>query len=104
MNIINLCNIADYQQDAIVSKTIIDEKGGSITFFAFSENQKLSEHTAPYDAFVQILEGEAEIKIGEKIYILKSEESIIMPADIPHAITAKKRFKMLLTMIKRIKV
>ena len=93
-------NLADYQIGSVVSRTIINQKTGAVTFFAFDEGQKLSEHTAPYDAMVQVLEGEAEIIIGGIQHILKGGDLIIMPANISHSLNANKRFKMLLTMIR----
>ena len=97
---INLKDNIKYQEKSIVSKTIIDKKTGTVTLFAFDQGQSLSEHTAPFDALVQIIDGEAEIKIGEEIFNVESGQLIIMPANIPHALKAKKRFKMLLTMIR----
>jgi len=96
----NLTNLINYQDDAVVSRTIIDKPTGTVTLFAFDQNQGLSEHTAPYDALVQILEGEAEITISGNTIKLKQGEATIMPANTPHALTAKTKFKMLLTMIK----
>jgi quercetin dioxygenase-like cupin family protein len=96
----NLNNLINYQQNSVVSRTIIDKPTGTITLFAFDQNQGLSEHTAPYDALVQILEGAAEITISGKPLQLKQGEATIMPANKPHALTAKTKFKMLLTMIK----
>lgn len=90
----------EYSKGAVVSKTIIDKKTGTVTLFAFDEGQKLSEHTAPFDAIVQVLDGEAEIIINKASFLLDQNETIIMPANIPHAVNAVKRFKMLLTMIK----
>ena len=84
----------------MVSRTIIDKKAGTVTLFAFDESQGLSEHTAPYDALVQVLEGEAEVVISGKPFGLKKGEITIMPANEPHALTAVTRFKMLLTMIR----
>lgn len=98
--IINLINSIDYQNGSVVSLTIIDKKAGTITVFAFDEGQGLSEHTAPFDAFIQILEGEAEIIIAGEIFHLKQGEAIIMPANKPHAVKAITKFKMILTMIK----
>ncbi|MEK7635499.1 MAG: cupin domain-containing protein [Patescibacteria group bacterium] len=98
--IINLINSANYQTGSVVSRTIIDKKDGTVTSFAFDENQGLSEHTTPFDAFIQILEGEAEITIAGEIFHLKQGEAIIMPADRPHAVKAITKFKMILTMIK----
>ena len=95
-----LNNIIEYQEGSVVSKTIIEKKTGTITLFAFDASQGLSEHTAPYDAFVYCLDGEFEVKISGKPYHLKGGESVIMPANEPHALKAVTRFKMLLVMIK----
>ena len=89
-----------YQKDGIVSKRIIQKEKGNITLFAFDTDQKLSEHTAPFDALVQVLEGNAEIVIGGKANQLTKGQCIIMPANIPHAVNANERFIMLLTMIR----
>jgi len=97
---ISLVDIVDYQKEAVVSKTIIEKKIGTVTLFAFDQGQGLSEHTAPFDALVQVLEGEVEIKIAGKPFNLKQGDIIIMPANEPHALTAVKSFKMLLTMIR----
>ncbi len=95
----NLSELVEYSADSIVSKTIMDKPAGTITLFAFDRGQRLSEHTSPYDAVVQVLEGQAEIKIrGERQQVL-SGQLIIMPANVPHEVAAKDRFKMLLTMI-----
>jgi quercetin dioxygenase-like cupin family protein len=96
----NLSSLINYQDGAVVSRAIIDKPAGTITLFAFDQNQGLSEHTAPYDALVQILEGEAEITISGKPIKLKQGEATIMPANKPHALTAKTKLKMLLTMIR----
>ena len=96
----NLENLIAYQKGSVVSRTIIDKKTGTITLFAFDENQGLSEHTAPYDAVVYVLDGEVEITISNKLFTLRKGEMIIMPANKPHALSAKTKFKMLLTMIK----
>ena len=90
----------EYAAKSIVSKVIAKQQGGNITLFAFDEGQGLSEHSAPYDALVQIIDGEAEITIDKKPFQVKTGESIIMPANIPHAVNAEVRFKMQLTMIK----
>lgn len=90
----------EYSKGSVVSKTIIEKKTGTITLFAFDEAQNLSEHTAPFDALVLVIEGEGEIIINKRPHILKSGQMIIMPANISHAVNAKKKFKMLLTMIK----
>ena len=88
------------QTGAVVSRTVIDEKTGTITLFAFDEGQGLSEHSAPFDAYVQIVEGSMEIVIGGEAYDLSAGEMIIMPADVPHALKATLPAKMLLVMIR----
>ena len=95
-----LTDLADYQTGSIISRTIIDKKTGTVTFFAFDKGQGLSEHTAPFDAMVYIIDGEAEITISGKPFHLKQGEMIIMPANEPHALKAVKKFKMMLTMIR----
>ncbi|MGD0451828.1 MAG: cupin domain-containing protein [Candidatus Bathyarchaeia archaeon] len=93
-------SLIDYQEGSVVSRTIIGKKTGTITLFAFDENQGLSEHKAPYEALVYVLDGEVEITISGKPLQLRQGEMIIVPANEPHALTAKTKFKMLLTMIK----
>jgi quercetin dioxygenase-like cupin family protein len=95
-----LIDLADYQEGSIVSRTIIDQKTGTVTFFAFDEGQGLSEHMAPFDALVYLLDGEAEITISGKSLRLREGEMVIMPANQPHALRAVKKFKMILTMIR----
>ena len=95
-----LAGLANYQDGSLVSRTIIDKKVGTVTLFAFDKGQGLSEHTAPYDAMVQILEGEAEIVISGKPIRLKEGEMVIMPANEPHSLKAIEKYKMLLTMIR----
>jgi len=95
-----LADMVDYQEGSVVSKTVINKKNGSVTLFAFYKGQGLSEHKAPYDALVQILDGKAEIKLSGKPYRLAKGEIILMPANQPHALTAIDNFKMMLTMIK----
>ena len=95
-----LADLVSYQDGSVVSRTLIDKKTGTVTLFAFDINQGLSEHTAPYDALVSVLEGEVEVAISGKPVMLKQGEATIIPANEPHALTAKTRFKMLLTMIK----
>jgi len=97
---IRLVDLADYQDGSVVSRTIIDKETGTVTFFAFAEGQGLSEHTAPFDALVCLLEGEARVAISGKPIHLKSGEMVIMPANQPHALKATKSFKMILTMIR----
>jgi len=93
-------DLIDYQEGSVVSRTLVDKETGTVTLFAFDENQGLSEHTAPYDAMVQVLDGEVKITISGKPVDLRKGEITIMPANQPHALAAKTRFKMLLTMIK----
>ncbi len=89
-----------YQSDAIVSKTILNRDSGSVTLFAFDAGQTLSEHTAPFDALVQVLDGRADITLGGEPVTVSAGEMVIMPADVPHALSAPVPFKMLLTMLK----
>ena len=98
--ILNLSDMVNYQEGAVVSREVIKKPTGTVTAFAFAEGQGLSEHTAPFDALVYILDGEAEIIIGGKKFAPRAGEMIIMPANIPHALNAVKKFKMLLVMIK----
>jgi quercetin dioxygenase-like cupin family protein len=92
--------LVEYSANSIVSKTLIDTKAGTITLFSFDAGQGLSEHAAPYDAVVQIVDGEAEITIGGNAVPASAGNMVIMPAHIPHALQATTRFKMLLTMIR----
>jgi quercetin dioxygenase-like cupin family protein len=96
----NFNDKVDYSAEGIVSKRVIQKEKGNVTLFAFDKGQKLSEHSAPFDAMVQVLEGRAEIQINRVPYLLSAGQSIIMPANIPHAVNAMEKFKMLLTMIK----
>ena len=98
--IINFKKDIEYASNSVVSKRVLEQKTGNITLFSFDKGQKLSEHSAPFDAMVQVVEGKVEIMIDKKPYILEEGQTIIMPANIPHALTAVERFKMLLTMIK----
>jgi len=95
-----LADLVEYQEGSVVSRTLIDKKAGTVTLFAFDEGQGLSEHTAPYDALVYLVDGEAEVTISGRVYRLKEGEMIIMPANQPHALRAVKRFKMVLTMVR----
>jgi len=97
-----LAEIIDYQKEAIVSSTLLEKKAGSVTIFAFDQGQRLSEHTAPFDAVVCVLEGKAKITISGSQNILQQGDMIIMPANEPHAVYAIEKFKMLLIMIKSI--
>jgi quercetin dioxygenase-like cupin family protein len=93
-------NLVEYQKGAVVSRTIINRKTGTVTLFAFDKEQGLSEHTAPFDALVHVIDGEVEIVISGKPLRLKEGEMTIMPASEPHALKAVERFKMILTMIR----
>ena len=95
-----LIDLAGYQKGSVVSRTIIDKKTGTVTLFSFDEGQGLSEHTAPFDALVYVLDGEVEISISGKPLRVKTGEMTIMPAHRPHALKAVKKFKMLLVMIR----
>jgi quercetin dioxygenase-like cupin family protein len=90
----------EYSDGAIVSKTVIKKETGNISLFAFAKGEALSEHTAPFDAMIQVVDGKGEIVIGGKSFILVSGQTIIMPANITHAVIAVEKFKMVLTMIK----
>ena len=91
----------DYAPGSVVSKTMLEEKCGTITLFAFDKGTELSEHTAPFDAMVQVIDGKSLITIAGREFELEEGDIIIMPADIPHAVKAKGPFKMLLTMIRK---
>ncbi len=97
---VNTASLVDYQPGAVVSRTIIKRKAGTITLFAFDKGEGLSEHTAPFDALVQILEGEAEVVISGKKQNVKFGEMIILPADRPHSLRANAKFKMMLMMVR----
>ncbi len=93
-------DLIDYQKGSVVSREIIKKKTGTVTIFAFDKGEGLSEHTAPFDALVYLLEGEAKITISDRPFDLKQGDMIMMPANEPHALKAVKKFKMLLTMIR----
>jgi len=96
----SMTDLIQYQDGSVVSRTILKRESGSVTLFAFDQSQGLSEHTAPYDALVHLLDGEAEITIDGKAHRVKQGEMIIMPANHPHALKAVTRFKMVLTMLR----
>ena len=98
--ILTLAEMVSYQDAAVVSRQITKTEAGNATLFAFDKGQGLSEHTAPFDALVHILEGEAQVSISGKPFDLQAGNAIIMPANEPHALKATQRFKMLLTMIR----
>jgi quercetin dioxygenase-like cupin family protein len=95
-----LTGLVDYADDSVVSKTLLDKSTGTLTLFAFAAGQGLSEHTSPYDATVHVLDGEAQIVIDGESIAVTTGELIVMPADVPHSLTAQERFKMLLIMIR----
>ena len=97
----DLAGLVDYAEGAIVSRTLVENEAGTVTLFAFDEGQKLSEHTAPFDALVQVLDGVGEITIGGRPQRVGSGHIVLMPAHIPHAVLATQRFKMLLTMLRK---
>ncbi len=101
MQVKNLSDLVKYQENAVVSSEIIKKDAGTVTVFAFDKGQGLSEHTAPFDALVNIIDGRAEVSISGKLCTVKEGEMIIMPANKPHSMKAVEKFKMLLIMIKK---
>ena len=98
--VLKAADLVAYQAGAVVSRVIVKQKNGNVTLFAFDAGQELSEHTAPFDALVQVVEGEVEITIGGKALATRAGEMVLMPANVPHALKAAGRMKMLLTMIR----
>lgn len=96
----DLADLAAHSDDSIVSRTLMKSPSGSLTLFAFDAGQHLSEHTCPYDALVQVIEGTAEIVIDGNPHEVSAGQVVLMPADVPHAVNARQDFKMLLTMFK----
>jgi quercetin dioxygenase-like cupin family protein len=92
--------LVDYQDGAVVSRTLVKKDKGTVTVFAFDQDQALSEHTVPHDALVQVIDGEAEITIGGTPHAVRAGEMVLMPGDVPHAVKATARFKMILTMLR----
>ena len=99
--VLHMADLASYQDGSVVSRQITKQDAGNVTLFAFDEGQELSEHTAPFDALVHVLDGQVEVKISGTPFDLKTGDAIIMPADEPHALRAVTNFKMLLTMIRK---
>jgi quercetin dioxygenase-like cupin family protein len=95
-----LRDLLQYQEHAVVSRVLLKNKGGSVTLFAFGQGEGLSEHTTPFDAFLMVVEGEAEVEIARARHLVREGEAIMLPAKRPHAVTAIRSFKMLLVMIK----
>ena len=99
--VLNIKDMVSYQAGSIVSRTVIDKSAGTVTVFAFDSGQGLSEHIAPFDALVQIIDGTADIRIAGSVHTVKEGEMIIMPANKPHSLKANSRFKMMLIMIRK---
>lgn len=99
-NVFCFATSVDYAEGSIVSKTVLKKQAGNISLFSFAKGEMLSEHTAPFDALIQVVDGRGEIIIGGKSFFMETGQSIIMPANIPHAVKAVGKFKMVLTMIK----
>ena len=99
--VLKMADLAAYQEGSVVSRQITKAEAGNVTLFAFDTGQELSEHAAPFDALVHILDGEAEVRLAGAPHALAAGDAIIMPADIPHALKAVTKFKMLLTMIRK---
>tara|TARA_B100000315_G_C14490165_1_gene547211 strand:+ start:249 stop:572 length:324 start_codon:yes stop_codon:yes gene_type:complete len=98
--VLNLAELIAYQEGSVVSRTIIKKDTGTVTVFAFDQDQSLSEHTAPFDAMVHIIEGQADVSIGQEHFNVGAGEIIILPANQPHSVGAKEKFKMALVMIR----
>lgn len=98
--VVELVRLVEYQEGAVVSRTLVKREVGTVTLFAFDAGQELSEHTAPFDALVHMLEGEAEVILGGTPHRLSEGRAILMPAHVPHAVKAPQRFKMLLVMVR----
>lgn len=99
---LELADLVDYQKGSIVSRTLAKANGGTVTLFAFDAGQALSEHTAPFDAFLQVLDGRADLTVGGKRVRAAAGRTVLMPAGVPHAVRAARRFKMLLVMVRRV--
>ncbi|MHC4107883.1 MAG: cupin domain-containing protein [Planctomycetota bacterium] len=99
--VVNIADLVEYNDGAVVSRTLLKSKAGTITLFAFDRDQGLSEHTAPFDALVQVVDGRGEFTIAGETHQVRVGQAILMPADIPHGVRAVDRLKMLLTMLRR---
>ena len=93
-------DLVEYQRGSVVSNTLVKKEKGTVTLFAFDEGEGLSEHTAPFDALVQVVDGEAEVSVGDETFRVSPGQLLLLPADVPHAVHAPVKFKMLLTMIR----
>jgi quercetin dioxygenase-like cupin family protein len=98
--VVSLGELLEYQDSSVVSRVLLKNNGGTVTLFAFDMGEGLSEHTAPFEALVFVIDGEAEVEIAGRVYSVSTGETITLPANIPHAVKATTRFKMLLTMIR----
>ena len=98
--VFDVCGLAGYAEGSVVSRTVVDRPKGTVTIFAFDKGQGLSEHSAPFDALVQVVDGTGEFTIGGKAEKVSAGELVVMPAGIPHSVRAVKKFKMILTMIR----
>lgn len=99
-NVYDISSLIDYQEGAVISKTLIDKKSGTVTLFSFDKGEGLSEHTAPFDALVLVFDGEADITIAGEVRRVKKDQMIVMPANKPHSLRAAEQFKMALILIK----
>jgi quercetin dioxygenase-like cupin family protein len=97
---VELASLVAYQRGSVVSRTLVKKHGGTLTVFAFDEGQALSEHTAPFDAIVEVLDGEVELVIGGRRVAARAGQTVLMPGNVPHAVNATSRFKMLLIMVR----
>jgi quercetin dioxygenase-like cupin family protein len=98
--VLDLARAVSYAGESIVSRTLVENRAGTVTLFAFAAGQGLSEHTAPFDALVQVLDGQGRFTVGGKVNTVRTGQALLMPANVPHAVKAAKRFKMLLTMLR----
>jgi quercetin dioxygenase-like cupin family protein len=98
--VLGLADLVSYAAESIVSRTLVENRAGTVTVFAFAAGQGLSEHTAPFDALVEVLDGEGRFTVGGKANCVKAGQALLMPANVPHAVEAGRRFKMLLTMLR----
>ena len=99
--VFDLTKLVAYAEGAVVSRTLVKNEAGSVTLFAFDVDQGLSEHTAPFDALVQVIDGEGEFIIGDRPHKVGEGQIILMPANVPHSVQGSKRFKMMLTMLRK---
>lgn len=97
---LRLADLVTYAEGSVVSRTIVQEKAATLTLFAFDAGQALSEHTTAFDAYLEVLDGEVELAIGGKAISARAGDVVLLPADVPHAVSAPRRFKMLLTMVR----